>query len=84
MTAVPLATTNTAVLHRSPASAVAAGRLAPVAVARRTRTRGYSGAAAPAAPAAPMPVSGRYRVVANGFTVIHESFDDSCRATEIR
>jgi hypothetical protein len=32
-------------------------------------------AAAPAPPA-PTPVTGRYRVVANGFTVIHESFDD--------
>lgn len=33
--------------------------------------------AAPASPApTPTPVSGRYRVVANGFSVVHESFDD--------
>ncbi len=33
--------------------------------------------AAPASPApAPTPASGRYRVVANGFSVVHESFDD--------
>jgi hypothetical protein len=32
--------------------------------------------AAPANPAPATPVSGRYRVVANGFSVVHESFDD--------
>ena len=73
VTAVPLATAKTAVLHRSPTSGVPAGRLAPAVVAEPAPA---PVSAVPAAPAAPMPVSGRYRVVANGFTVIHESFDD--------
>lgn len=72
-TALPVATTNTAVLVRSPTSAVPAGRLAP-AVAAAPAPAPVS--VVPAAPAAPMPVSGRYRVVANGFSVIHESYDD--------
>ena len=52
--------------------AATSGRLTPVVAAEATP----AATAVPATPAAPMPVSGRYRVVANGFSVIHESYDD--------
>ncbi|MEO8089648.1 MAG: fibronectin type III domain-containing protein [Gemmatimonadales bacterium] len=79
ITALPPATTNTAVVLRSPTSAVPAGRHAFAVAAEPAPAPAPAPApvaAVPAPAAPPMPVSARYRVVANGFTVIHESFDD--------
>lgn len=71
-TTLPVLTQATMVPLTAAVAPAPISRLAPAASAAAP-----AAAVAPAAlAAAPLPVSGRYRVVANGFTVVHESFDD--------
>jgi hypothetical protein len=71
----PAAIPSSPVLSAAPV--LRSATLAPVGVSLAAAPTAAPATLAPAAAPPPAtPVSGRYRVVANGFSVVHESFDD--------